>query len=88
MWFPIVRVSVWKLIRKTLKENLSANRKMQAACEVCGGICRERGGSAITGPARGDIFFGSGDDSGARAGNIQHAGDVVVLLPAEEAPDS
>jgi membrane-bound lytic murein transglycosylase A len=44
-------------------------------------------GSAITGPARGDIFFGSGDDSGARAGNIRHAGDVIVLMPAEEAPD-
>jgi membrane-bound lytic murein transglycosylase A len=38
-------------------------------------------GSAITGPARADIFFGSGDDAGARAGDIRHAGDVVVLLP-------
>jgi membrane-bound lytic murein transglycosylase A len=44
-------------------------------------------GSAITGPARADIFFGAGDDAGARAGDIRHAGDVVVLLPAEEAPD-
>ncbi|MDQ6701786.1 MAG: MltA domain-containing protein [Pseudomonadota bacterium] len=44
-------------------------------------------GSAITGSARADIFFGSGDDAGARAGDIRHAGDVVVLLPAEEAPD-
>ncbi|MGH6845379.1 MAG: murein transglycosylase A [Methylocella sp.] len=44
-------------------------------------------GSAIGGPARADIFFGSGDDAGARAGDIRHAGDVVVLLPAEEAPD-
>ncbi len=43
-------------------------------------------GSAIIGPARADIFFGSGDDAGARAGDIRHAGDVVVLLPAEEAP--
>ena len=41
-------------------------------------------GSAITGPARVDIFFGSGDDAGARAGDIRHAGDVVVFLPAEE----
>ena len=45
-------------------------------------------GSAIEGPARADIFFGSGDDAGARAGDIRHAGDVVVLLPAEEAQDS
>ena len=41
-------------------------------------------GSAITGPARVDIFFGSGDDAGARAGDIRHAGDVVVFLPAAE----
>ena len=44
-------------------------------------------GSAIRGPARTDIFFGAGDDAGARAGDIRHAGDVVVLLPAEEVPD-
>jgi membrane-bound lytic murein transglycosylase A len=44
-------------------------------------------GSAITGPARADIFFGSGDDAGARAGDIRHAGDVIVLLPAGEAPE-
>jgi membrane-bound lytic murein transglycosylase A len=41
-------------------------------------------GSAIIGPARVDIFFGSGDDAGARAGDIRHAGDVVVLLPEAE----
>lgn len=39
-------------------------------------------GSAILGPARADIFFGSGDDAGARAGDIRHAGDAIVLLPA------
>jgi membrane-bound lytic murein transglycosylase A len=44
-------------------------------------------GTAIEGPARADIFFGSGDDAGARAGDIRHAGAVVVLLPAEEAPN-
>ncbi len=44
-------------------------------------------GSAITGPARADIFFGSGDDAGARAGDIRHGGDIVVLLPAGEEPD-
>ena len=41
-------------------------------------------GSAITGPARVDIFFGSGDDAGGQAGDIRHAGDVIVLLPAGE----
>ena len=41
-------------------------------------------GSAIVGPARVDIFFGSGDDAGARAGDIRHAGGVIVFLPAAE----
>jgi membrane-bound lytic murein transglycosylase A len=44
-------------------------------------------GSAITGPARADIFFGSGDDAGARAGDIRHDGELFVLLPAREARD-
>jgi membrane-bound lytic murein transglycosylase A len=41
-------------------------------------------GSAITGPARADIFFGSGDDAGARSGDIRHSGEMIVLLPAQE----
>jgi membrane-bound lytic murein transglycosylase A len=41
-------------------------------------------GSAIVGPARADIFFGSGDDAGARAGDVRHAGEFVVFLPVEE----
>ncbi|MCI0599726.1 MAG: MltA domain-containing protein [Beijerinckiaceae bacterium] len=45
-------------------------------------------GSAIVGPARCDIFFGSGDDAGTRAGDIRHAGEVIVLLPADQVPDS
>jgi membrane-bound lytic murein transglycosylase A len=44
-------------------------------------------GSAIIGPARCDIFFGSGDDAGARAGDIRHGGEVYILLPRDEAPD-
>ncbi len=43
-------------------------------------------GSAITGPARFDIFFGSGDDAGARAGDIRHKAAAYVLLPVREAP--
>nr|AIA90084.1 hypothetical protein [uncultured Rhizobium sp.] len=38
-------------------------------------------GSAIVGPARGDIFFGSGDAAGAVAGAMQAKGRFVVLLP-------
>jgi membrane-bound lytic murein transglycosylase A len=41
-------------------------------------------GSAIIGPARADIFFGSGDEAGARAGDIRHSGDFIVFLPVEE----
>jgi len=38
-------------------------------------------GSAILGAARADIFFGSGDQAGKRAGDIRHAADFTVLLP-------
>ena len=38
-------------------------------------------GSAIVGPARGDIFFGSGDAAGEIAGAMAAAGRFVVLLP-------
>ncbi|QBR71227.1 murein transglycosylase [Beijerinckiaceae bacterium] len=41
-------------------------------------------GSAIVGPGRADIFFGAGDDAGARAGDIRHRGDFIVLLPSQE----
>jgi membrane-bound lytic murein transglycosylase A len=43
-------------------------------------------GSAILGAARADIFFGSGDEAGARAGDIRHPADFVVLLPKADAP--
>lgn len=42
-------------------------------------------GSAIRGPARGDIFVGSGDESGRIAGEIRHKADMIVLLPKEAA---
>lgn len=38
-------------------------------------------GSAIVGPARGDIFFGSGDRAGSLAGRVQHRAAMVLLLP-------
>lgn len=38
-------------------------------------------GSAILGPARADLFFGSGDEAGRQAGLIRHTGDFFVLLP-------
>jgi membrane-bound lytic murein transglycosylase A len=38
-------------------------------------------GSAIVGPARGDIFFGSGDDAGVLAGAMAAAGRFFLLAP-------
>lgn len=38
-------------------------------------------GSAILGPARADIFFGTGLEAGARAGDIRHPARFTVLLP-------
>ncbi len=44
-------------------------------------------GSAILGPARGDLFFGSGDEMGRRAGALRHAAQFIALLPrADLAP--
>ncbi|KAB2920111.1 MAG: transglycosylase [Hyphomicrobiaceae bacterium] len=40
-------------------------------------------GSAIKGPERGDIYFGSGDAAGRLAGVTKHAGQFFVLLPNE-----
>lgn len=39
-------------------------------------------GSAIKGPERGDIYFGSGDRAGKLAGITAHPGNFFVLLPA------
>ena len=38
-------------------------------------------GSAIVGAARADLYFGSGEMAGARAGAIRHRARFTVLLP-------
>ncbi|WP_246272831.1 murein transglycosylase A [Oricola thermophila] len=38
-------------------------------------------GSAIVGPARGDLFMGSGDEAGARAAAVRSAADFCLLVP-------
>jgi membrane-bound lytic murein transglycosylase A len=43
-------------------------------------------GSAIVGAARADLFFGSGDNAGARAGAIRHPAEFIVLLPRGDEP--
>jgi len=42
-------------------------------------------GSAIRGPARGDIFWGWGEAATARAGRMREMAEVFVLLPREPA---
>lgn len=43
-------------------------------------------GSAILGPARGDIFTGSGDAAGEMAGVVKSGADFFVLVPKHVAP--
>lgn len=38
-------------------------------------------GSAIVGPARVDLFLGSGPEAGRLAGSIRHRGSLTVLMP-------
>lgn len=38
-------------------------------------------GSAIVGPARADLFFGSGEAAGLKAGPVRHRARMIVLLP-------
>jgi len=42
-------------------------------------------GSAIVGPARGDIFTGSGDEAGELAGAVRNDADFYILVPKEAA---
>ncbi len=56
---------------------LSAFRRLMIAQDT---------GSAIVGPARADLFFGSGDAAGARAGAIRHRGALTVLMPIGDEP--
>lgn len=43
-------------------------------------------GSAILGPARGDIFTGSGDAAGEMAGAVKNDADFYILIPKHVAP--
>lgn len=45
-------------------------------------------GSAIRGPERGDIFWGSGGDAGALAGSTRHGARFTILLPKGATPGS
>ena len=38
-------------------------------------------GSAVNGAQRADIYYGSGDEAGNRAGNIRYFGEMITLVP-------
>ena len=38
-------------------------------------------GSAIVGPARGDLFMGTGEEAGKMAGSIRNEADFILLVP-------
>jgi len=42
-------------------------------------------GAAIRGPARVDLYFGSGDEAGEQAGYMKSAGRLYLLLKREAA---
>jgi membrane-bound lytic murein transglycosylase A len=43
-------------------------------------------GSAIKGPERGDIYFGTGDEAGRLAGMTKHPGSYLIFLPRGVSP--
>jgi len=45
-------------------------------------------GSAIKGPERGDIYFGSGEKAGRVAGTTKHPGNFFVLIPTSASTKS
>ena len=44
-------------------------------------------GSALVGPGRVDLFWGSGEHAGRAAGRMKEDGELYLLLPREEQPD-
>jgi membrane-bound lytic murein transglycosylase A len=42
-------------------------------------------GTAIVGPARGDVFTGSGEAAGDLAGNVKNDADFYIFIPSETA---
>ena len=45
-------------------------------------------GSAIVGPARGDLYLGTGLEAGSMAGRIRHRANWFVLLPRSLSPEA
>ena len=65
---------VWLTTELALPQQAGPFRRLMVAQDT---------GSAIKGPARGDIFVGSGREAGMVAGSIRHACEFFVLLPVK-----
>jgi membrane-bound lytic murein transglycosylase A len=63
---------VWVETRVPGPDDLEPFRRLMIAQDT---------GSAIVGPARGDIFFGAGDKAARQAGPMQASGRFVLLAP-------
>ena len=65
---------VWIATREPLPDESRPFRRLMIGQDT---------GSAIVGPARGDLFIGSGEEAGTIAGAIRHRADFVVLVPGK-----
>lgn len=70
---------VWLEVDLPLATGTEAFRKLTIA---------EDTGSAILGPARADLYHGSGPDAGSRAGVLRHPSRFVVLWPRPQPADA
>jgi membrane-bound lytic murein transglycosylase A len=43
-------------------------------------------GAAITGPVRGDVFWGAGEEAFLKAGRMKSAGEYFVFIPKSATP--
>lgn len=80
-----VDTSIW-----TLGTPVWIDTKLPAGCRLGERAFRhllvaQDAGSAIRGPARGDIFWGAGEDAADIAGHMKSPGIMVALLPNEAA---
>ena len=65
-------VPIWLTLNKPLPDEKQLFNRLMFAHDT---------GSAIVGPARGDIFTGTGEQAGFKAGRIRHAAAMTVLVP-------
>ena len=78
-----VDASLWRYGLPFWLDGALASDTLDAPEATAGGrlVVAQDTGSAITGPARGDLYLGTGDEAGIAAGSIRHAVAFVVLLP-------